>query len=163
MKFLSTVSFAICFVIFLFFTENFMVSMNSKIMFWDYMTTVLSREAFMTVLGWGIALIFLVFTSYVLTVAALLAFSLAKPKIVIQVRLDNLATGHLLLIGVILMSCLCANPIYQIITNLYIAEGFKNYLIWYLAPVAIFYAWGAIYAVLSAVKLIRKAFTTNKD
>lgn len=161
MKYLSTISFAICFAVFLLFTENFMVSMNAKIMFWDYMSTVLSREAFMSVLGWGIALIFLVFVSYTLTVAALLAFSLAKPKIVIQVRLDNLATGHLLLIGVILMSCLCANPIYQIITNLYLLEGFANYLIWYLIPVAIFYAWGAIYAVVSAVKFIRKAFKTK--
>lgn len=161
MKYLSTISFAICFAVFLLFTENFMVSMNAKIMFWDYMSTVLSREAFMSVLGWGIALIFLVFVSYTLTVAALLAISLAKPKIVIQVRLDNLATGHLLLIGVILMSCLCANPIYQIITNLYLLEGFANYLIWYLIPVAIFYAWGAIYAVVSAVKFIRKAFKTK--
>ena len=98
MKYLSSVMFAVCFVLFVLFTENFMVSINSKIMFWDHMNSVLNREAFMTILGWGIALIFIVFLTYTLTVAAILALSFAKPKIVLEVRLNSIASAHLLVI-----------------------------------------------------------------
>ena len=158
MKYLSSVMFAVCFVLFVLFTENFMVSINSKIMFWDHMTSVLNREAFMTILGWGIALIFIVFLSYTLTVAAILALSFAKPKIVIEVRLNSIASAHLLVIYAILMTCICGVPVFQIISNTYILHGFANYLIWFLAPCALAVIGNALYSLYAAVKLLFKAF-----
>ena len=158
MKYLSSVMFAVCFVLFVLFTENFMVSINSKIMFWDHMTSVLNREAFMTILGWGVALIFIVFLTYTLTVAAILALSLAKPKIVIQVRLNSVASAHLIVIYGILMTCICGVPVFQIIINTYILQGFANYLIWFLAPCALAVVFNALYSLYAAVKLLFKAF-----
>ena len=159
MKYLSSVMFAVCFVLFVLFTENFMVSINSKIMFWDHMTSALNREAFMKILGWGVALIFIVFVSYTLTVAALLAISLSKPKIVIQVRLNSIALAHLSVIYAILMTCICGVPVFQIISNTYILYGFANYLIWFLAPCALAATINALYALYVACKHLLKAFT----
>ena len=158
MKYLSSVMFAVCFVLFVLFTENFMVSINSKIMFWDHMTSVLNREAFMTILGWGIALIFFVFVSYTLSVAALLALSLSRPKIVIQIRLNSIASAHLIVIYAILMTCICGVPVFQIISNTYILHGFANYLIWFLAPCALAVIFNAVYSIYSAVQRLIRAF-----
>ena len=161
MKYLSSVMFAVCFVLFVLFTENFMVSINSKIMFWDHMTSVLSREDFMNILGWGVALIFIVFLSYTLTVAAILALSFARPKIVIEVRLNSIASAHLLVIYAILMICICGVPVFQIISNTYILHGFANYLIWFLAPCALAVIGNALFSLYAAIKLLFKAFTVQ--
>ena len=158
MKYLSSAMLVVCFVLFVLFTENFMVSINSKIMFWDHMTSVLNREAFITILGWGISLIFIVFIAYTLSVAVILGMSLAKPKMEIEVRLDALASAHLLLIYAILMTCICGVPVFQIITNSYILHGFANYLIWLLAACALGVISNALYSLYAAIKLLLKAF-----
>ncbi|MBF4454075.1 hypothetical protein IRT38_01410 (plasmid) [Acinetobacter sp. SK-43] len=158
MKYLSLVVFAVCFLVFMLFTENFMIAMNQKILFWDYMTTVLNRESFMQALGWGVALIFCVFTSFVLLFAVFLALSFTKPKIVIQVRLNSLASAHLLMIYAILICCICGQPVYQIISNVFILHGFANYLIWFMLPIAAGIAYSAIAALVAAFKGVIKAF-----
>ena len=157
MKYFNTALIAASFFLFLFCAESFTAAISTKVMFWDQYSLILNREIFMTGLAWGFSLIFFSFVSYSIVVAVMLAINLAHPNYLNKDRLDLVALAHLLFMFVVAIVCLSGIPVYQILINTFILNGFSSLLVWFMVPFAVAVLVAPIYVLATSLKCFFKA------